>query len=197
MIYGYARVSTHDQTPRLQLDALNAAGCNEIHQETGSGAKRDRPVLASLLARLQAGDVLVSWKLDRVGRSARHTLETIEALRARGVVYRSLTEGLDTSTPIGRFGLTVLAAAAEMERDQLMERITAGIAARRRAGGAHGRPPELTSERLAHARQLIAGGASIRQAARLTGIARSTLSDTLRRTLAPARVPAIAPPETA
>jgi DNA invertase Pin-like site-specific DNA recombinase len=120
MIAGYARVSTRDQNPQLQIDALLAAGYQEIHEEAGSGAKTDRPVLVALLDRLQPSDVLISWKLDRVGRSARHTLEILDGLGARGIVYRSLTEGLDTSTPIGTFGLTVLAAAAERGMRRVM-----------------------------------------------------------------------------
>lgn len=178
-VHGYARVSTRDQSPALQMDALRAAGCDEVHEETGSGAKSDRPILTGLLARLQEGDHLVSWKLDRIGRTARHTLEILDGLRARGIIYRSLTEGLDTSTPVGKFGLTMLAAAAEMERELLLERIHAGIRATRKRLG---RPPELHPDTLAQARRHIAeDGYSIRRTARTLRIPLSTLHDALRR----------------
>ena len=180
--YGYARVSTHDQSLQLQLDALRAAGCDEILVETGSGAKQDHPVLVALLARLAPSDTLVSWKLDRVGRTARATLEILDSLRSRGIVYRSLTEGLDTSTPIGKFGLTMLAAVAEMERELLLERIHAGI---RASCKKHGRPPQLRPDTLEQARQLMLEGSSLRKAARTLRIPLSTLHDTLRRGAGP------------
>jgi DNA invertase Pin-like site-specific DNA recombinase len=183
MTYGYARVSTRDQSPQLQLDALRLAGCDEILVETGSGAKKDRPVLVALLARLVPSDTLISWKLDRVGRSAQATLEILDSLRSRGIVYRSLTEGLDTSTTIGKFGLTMLAAVAEMERELLLERIHAGIRASRKQ---HGRPPQLHPDTLEQARSLMTEGASLRKTARTLRIPLSTLHDTLRRGAAPA-----------
>ena len=166
-VYGYARISTRDQNPQLQLDALNAAGCSEIREETGSGAKRDRPVLTALLSHLATGDTLMTWKLDRIGRSAQATLEILDALKERGIVYRSLTEGLDTATPFGKFGLTLLAAVAEMERELLLERIQAGIRASRKK---HGRPPELHLD-----------GYSIRKTARTMRVPLSTLHDALKR----------------
>lgn len=178
-VYGYARVSTRDQNPQLQLDALRTAGCGEIHEETGSGAKRDRPVLADLLSHLTTGDTLMTWKLDRIGRSAQATLEILDALKERGIVYRSLTEGLDTSTPFGKFGLTLLAAMAEMERELLLERIQAGIRASRKK---HGRPPELHPDTLAQARRhILEDGYSIRKTARTMRIPLSTLHDALKR----------------
>jgi DNA invertase Pin-like site-specific DNA recombinase len=182
MIIGYARISTSDQNPQLQIDALRAAGCDEIADETGSGLK-DRPVLMGLLGRLKPGDVLVSWKLDRLGRSAKNVLEIIEDLRGRGIEYRSITEGLDTSKPFGRFALTILAAISEMERETIVERVRAGIAARRRAGGRIGRPDSMAPEQLEHARDLVKSGRSLRETARMIGVPRSTLSDSLRRTI--------------
>lgn len=172
-------VSTRDQNPQLQLDALHAAGCNEIHKETGSGAKRGRPVLAALLSHLATGDTLMTWKLDRIGRSAQATLEILDALKERGIVYRSLTEGLDTSTPFGKFGPTLLAAVAEMERELLLERIQAGIRASRKK---HGRPPELHPDTLAQARRhILEDGYSIRRTARTMRLPLSTLHDALTR----------------
>ena len=177
--YGYARISSSDQNLASQVEALRRAGMDEIHEETASGA-RARPVLDALLARLGPGDSLTTWKLDRIGRSARQTLQIIETLRDRGATYRSITEGLDTATPFGRLGITILAAVAEMERDVLLERIQAGIAISR-AEGRHGRRPGYDIAQVRHARQLIADGSSVRQASRATGIPRSTLADAIRR----------------
>jgi DNA invertase Pin-like site-specific DNA recombinase len=177
--FGYARVSTRDQTSALQVEALRRAGVDEIHEETASGA-RERPVLEALLARLQHGDSLTTWKLDRIGRSARQTLDILEGLRVRGATYRSITEGLDTATPFGRLGITILAAIAEMEREVLLERIHAGIAISR-AEGRHGRRPAYDIARVRHAQELIGAGGSLREVSRKVGIARSTLADALAR----------------
>ena len=179
MRYGYVRVSSRDQNTALQHDALSRAGVEEIHEEMASGVKA-RPVLDALLARLGPGDSLTTWKLDRIGRSARQTLQIIETLRDRGATYRSITEGLDTATAFGRLGITILAAVAEMERDVLLERIYAGIAISR-AEGRHGRRPGYDIARVRHARDLIAQGSSVRQASRAVGIARSTLADAIQR----------------
>jgi len=179
MIYGYARTSTREQDPGMQIDALRRAGCEEIVEEVGSGAKQ-RPALNALVAKLGPGDQLVTWKLDRLGRSAGQILALIETLKERGATYRSITEGLDTGTPFGRLGITILAAVAEMERDVLLERVHAGIA-RSRAEGRHGRRPEYDGAQVRHARELIDGGLSLREAARRVGLARSTLSDALAR----------------
>ena len=120
-------------------------------------------MLAALLSHLATGDTLMTWKLDRIGRSAQATLEILDALEERGIVYRSLTEGLDTSTPFGKFGLTLLAAVAEMERELLLERSQAGIRASRKQ---HGRSPELHPATLAQARRhILEDGYSIRKTA--------------------------------
>lgn len=178
-VYGYARVSSADQNPALQTEALEAARC-EVHVETGSGAKTDRPVLIALLARMQPGDALVSWKFDRIGRDAWHLLSIVRELEARGCVYRSLTEGLDSSTTFGRFGLQILAAVAEMERQTTRERQRAGIVAARRAGRAHGRPHALAPETVEQARAMVGAGSSMNRAARALRVPRSTLQRALR-----------------
>ena len=185
MICGYARVSTRDQDSAMQTAALRHAGVDEIHEETASGAKA-RPILAALLARLHEGDVLAVWKLDRLGRSARDVIFTVDDLRGRGVIIRSLTEGVDTGTPAGRAFIGVMAVLAELERETTLERVRAGIALST-AQGRHGRRPAYDVARVRHARQLIDDGASIREAARKVGIARSTLADAL------ARLPASSP----
>lgn len=176
--YGYARVSSADQNPQLQVDALTAAGC-EIHIETASGARTDRPVLTALLARMERGDVLTTWRFDRLGRDAYHLLSIVRALEGRGCTYRSLTEGLDSATAFGKFGLAILGAVAEMERTTTRERQRAGIAAAKRAGRHHGRPQSLAPETIEQARTMIEAGSSANRAARALRVPRSTLQRAL------------------
>jgi DNA invertase Pin-like site-specific DNA recombinase len=140
MLIGYARVSTHDQDCALQEDALKAAGCEQVFLETASGAKRDRPELLAALAAMKTGDTLVVWRLDRLARSLRHLLETIEGLEAHGMKFRSLTEAMDTSTSGGKLILSVLGAIAEFERALISERTKAGLEAARLRGRKGGRP---------------------------------------------------------
>jgi DNA invertase Pin-like site-specific DNA recombinase len=135
-LLGYARVSTTDQHPQLQVDALQAAGCYRVFTETASGAHTDRPVLEQLLDQLRPGDTLVVWKLDRLGRSLRHLVDTVTGLADHGIGFRSLQEAIDTTTPGGKLVLHVFAALAEFERDLIRERTSAGLAAAR----ARGRP---------------------------------------------------------
>ncbi len=144
-LFGYARVSTADQNPDLQLDALRAAGCSRIFIDYASGAKTARPELARALDHLRAGDTLIVWKLDRLGRSLPHLVETVKALSDRDVGLRSLQDPIDTTTPGGRLVFHVFAAMAEFERDLIRERTNAGLAAARARGRVGGRPPALTS----------------------------------------------------
>jgi DNA invertase Pin-like site-specific DNA recombinase len=129
MLVGYARVSTHDQTLALQRDALQQAGCSRIFTDTASGARADRPGLEDALGFARPGDTLVVWKLDRLGRSLPHLLETVARLQERGVGFRSLTEQLDTTSSGGKLVFHVFAALAEFERDVIRERTQAGLAA--------------------------------------------------------------------
>jgi len=140
MLVGYARVSTHDQTLALQQDGLEKAGCERIFTDTLSGAKAERPGLTEALAYVRADDTLVVWKLDRLGRSLRHLIETITALHERGVGFKSLTEQIDTTTSGGKLIFHVFAALAEFERDLIRERTQAGLAAARARGKQGGRP---------------------------------------------------------
>lgn len=149
MLIGYVRVSTNDQNTDLQRNALNCAGCERIFEDKISGTKSDRPGLKKLLRTLSAGDTLVVWKLDRLGRSMRHLVTLIEELRQRGVNFRSLTDSIDTSTPMGRFFFHVMGALAEMERELIVERTRAGLAAARAKGRVGGRRPKLTTEQWA------------------------------------------------
>ena len=140
MLIGYARVSTGEQTLDLQLDALATAGCAKTSTETASGAKAERPVLADVLGYLRAGDTLVVWRLDRLGRSLRHLIETIAALAERGIGFKSLTEQIDTTTPGGKLIFHVFGALAEFERDLIRERTKAGLEPARARGRVGGRP---------------------------------------------------------
>ena len=147
-LIGYARVSTEDQTPLPQSQALTSAGCAEIHEEQASGGNRARPVLARVLGRIGKGDTLVVMRIDRLARSLSHLLEVIERLEARGAFFRSLQDPIDTASPQGKFTLQVLGAAAEFERALIRERTKAGLASARSKGriggnpGLHARDPE-------------------------------------------------------
>ena len=134
MLIGYARVSTHDQTLALQQDALTQAVCDRIFTDTASGAKAERRGLEEALSHVRRRDTLVVWKLDRLGRSLPHLLETITGLRARGVGFKSLTEQIDTTTSGGKLIFHVFAALAEFERDVIRERTQAGLNAARARG---------------------------------------------------------------
>lgn len=137
---GYARVSTEDQTPLPQAQALRSAGCAEIHEEQASGGNRARPVLTRLLERIGKGDTLVVVRIDRLARSLSHLLEVIERLEAKGAFFRSLQDPIDTASPQGKFTLQVLGAAAEFERALIRERTKAGLAHARTEGRVGGNP---------------------------------------------------------
>jgi DNA invertase Pin-like site-specific DNA recombinase len=158
-LLGYARVSTTDQHPQLQVDALTAAGCYRIFTETASGARADRPTLAQLLDQLRPGDTLVVWKLDRLGRSLRHFVDTIAGLADRGVGFQSLQEAI-TTTPGGKLVFHVFAALAEFERDLIRERTNAGLVAARARGRHGGRPPVMTAHKLQVAQECTALGST-------------------------------------
>src|SRR5262249_38975312 len=145
MSVGYARVSTQEQDLALQLDALQAAGCERIFTEKASGAQRDRPQLHAALDYMRAADTLVVWKLDRLARSLRQLLDTVEALHARQMGLRSLTEAIDTGTPGGTLVFHLFGALAEFERAIIRERTRAGLAAARVRGRTGGRPAALSA----------------------------------------------------
>jgi DNA invertase Pin-like site-specific DNA recombinase len=154
MLIGYARVSTLDQTLALQQDALTTAGCERIFTDTASGARTDRPGLADALGHLRQGDTLVVWRLDRLGRSLAHLIDTIRDLQERGIGFRSLQEQIDTTTSGGKLIFHLFGALAEFERDLIRERTHAGLQAARARGRLVGRPRRLTSQQVKQLRSL-------------------------------------------
>ncbi len=174
-LVGYARVSTDEQTTALQLDALRAAGCAAIHEDSASGASRSRPGLSGAIEDLRAGDTLVVWRLDRLGRSLRDLLDISEMLRNRDVALRSLTDHIDTGTAAGRMLYAVLGAVAQFERDVLRERTVAGMRAAKSRGEHIGRPSALTPLRVREAKKMLNRGESPNHVARVLRVGRSTL----------------------
>lgn len=155
MLVGYSRVSTQDQNPALQLDALTAAGCERVFTEKASGAQRDRPELAAAISYMRAGDSLVVWKLDRLARSLPQLIETVAQLEAQGIGLRSLTEAVDTTTAGGKLIFHIFGALAEFERSVIRERTHAGLKAARDRGRKGGRPPALSAADLAAAKAML------------------------------------------
>jgi DNA invertase Pin-like site-specific DNA recombinase len=155
MMIGYARVSTQDQNPALQLDALKAASCDRIFEEKASGAQRDRPELKAALEYMRENDVLVVWKLDRLARSLGQLIETVDSLEKRGIGFRSLTEQIDTTTASGKLTFHIFGAMAEFERSIIRERTRAGLDAARARGRKGGRPRSLSANDLAAAKALL------------------------------------------
>jgi DNA invertase Pin-like site-specific DNA recombinase len=175
-LLGYARVSTDGQDPSLQLDALEAAGCDRVFTDTGSGALVDRPELGRVLDHLRAGDTLVVWRLDRLGRSIRHLVETVNGLAEREVGFQSLRESIDTTTPGGRLVFHIFAALAEFERDLIRERTQAGLAAARARGRQGGRKTVMTPEKLAVARSMYdSGDHTVAAIASALGVSRASI----------------------
>ena len=178
---GYARVSTADQDVALQLDALAAAGCAKVFEDRASGARADREGLRAALDYAREGDVLATWKFDRLGRSLPHLIETVTALEQRGVGFRSLTEAIDTTTPGGRLVFHLFAALGQFERDLIRERTRAGLAAAAARGRNGGRRPVITEGKLKRARQLIAKGLTVREAATRLRVGKTALYEAMRR----------------
>lgn len=173
---GYARVSRIEQNPQLQTDALRAAGCVRVFSESASGASRDRPELARALDHVRPGDVLVVWKLDRLGRSLADLLTILRELKARGVGFLSLTEGIDTTTVMGELVFGILGAVAQFERAQLLERSAAGQAVARAAGRIGGARKKLSREQRREALAMLADGRPPGEVAHLFKVHKSTIS---------------------
>ena len=176
MKYGYARVSTDDQNLDLQLNALNTAGCERIFADKGvSGGSVTRPSLDELLALVEQGDHVVVWRLDRLGRSVPHLIETVTKLGHTDVEFISLTENIDTSSASGKLVFHIFAALAEFERSLLSERTKAGLVAARSRGVQLGRPKKLSDARITHAKQLLADGKTRREVCHLLRVSPATL----------------------
>jgi DNA invertase Pin-like site-specific DNA recombinase len=175
-IIGYARVSTNDQNPQLQIDALQEAGATRTFTDHGvSGSKACRPHLDACLDHLREGDVLTVWKLDRLGRDTRHVLSVIDELMSRGVGFRSITEGLNTEGAMGKAMLTIMAAFAQLERDTMIERTRAGLAAAAANGRKGGRPRKVDDAAATKARNLRDKGIVATDIAKMLGVSRATV----------------------
>ena len=175
MLVGYARVSTLDQNLDLQIDALQAAGCERTFTDRTSGARADRPGLRDALAFAREGDVLAVWKCDRLSRSLAHLIETVQELERRGIGFRSLAEGIDTGSAGGKIVFPIFAAIASVERTLIQERTRAGLAAARQRGRFGGRPKLLTAGKMEAAMKLLANGTPPRDVANILGVSIPTL----------------------
>ena len=176
MFVGYARVSTTDQTLDLQQDALQKAGCSKIFTDTASGALAERKGLTEALSYVRAGDTLVVWRLDRLGRSLKDLITRITELNDRKIGFKSLTENIDTTTSGGKLIFHIFGALAEFERDIIKERTNAGLEAARTRGKRGGRPKALSLERIKLAKRLYADtSTSVTEICKMLGISRYTL----------------------
>lgn len=179
MKFGYARISTHEQNADMQIDQLQQAGCDEIFCDTASGTKTIRPALEQLLGKIRSGDVIVIWKLDRLGRSLRHLIELVNQLMEKNVGLKSLQDPVDTTSAQGRLIFNLFASLAEFERDLIVERTQAGLAAARARGRTGGRPQGLTdaAQRKAIAAEALytRGDLSVNAIAENLGISKVTL----------------------
>jgi DNA invertase Pin-like site-specific DNA recombinase len=184
MKIGYARVSTRDQHLELQIDALTKAGCDRIYQDIASGARAERPALNEMIRNLRPGDVLVIWKLDRLGRSLNHLIGLVNDLMEKKIGLQSLHDPIDTITPQGRLSFNLFASLAEFERDLIRERTQAGLSAARARGRNGGRPKGLPqkAEATACAAETLykEGKLTVNEIAEKLGIAKSTLYAYLR-----------------
>ena len=174
MKIGYARVSTKDQNLQLQLDALNAIGCDKIFTDKTSAVKQ-RKGFDEALGYLREGDTLVVWKLDRLCRSLTDLIDISRKLEKSSITLLSLTENIDTSTPIGRMYYSLLGALAQMEREIIQERIVAGIAASKRKGIKNGRPNAMDGDKIKTATTLLDSGMTYPEVAKQLNVSRSTL----------------------
>ena len=182
MIIGYARVSTSDQNPELQVDALEKAGAEQIFQEKFTGSQRERPELSQCLRTLRKGDVLIVWKLDRLARSLKDLVGLVEELHDRGVGFKSLTESIDTTSSGGRLVFHIFGALAEFERDLIRERTMAGLQAARARGRRGGRKPAMSDTDTKKAAAMLLDPIITKtEVAEHFGVSRTTLNASLKR----------------
>ncbi len=199
-LLGYARVSTTEQNPDLQVDELTAAGCWKVWTDRASGALDRRPQLDEVLEQLRPGDTLVVWRLDRLGRSLRHLIDVVTALDERGVGFRSLRESIDTTTAGGRLVFHLFGALAQFEREIIRDRTVAGLTAARARGRVGGRPSKLSAEQRRQARKMYdERELTVEQIGKVLGVSRTSIYRALSTTALPASpaVPAPAPAEPA
>jgi DNA invertase Pin-like site-specific DNA recombinase len=174
MLIGYARVSTNEQNLDLQRDALHKAGCEQIYTDAVSGTKARRPGLEEALSHLRSGDTLVVWRLDRLGRSLRHLIDTVTDLQEEGIDFKSITESIDTTTSGGKLVFHIFGALAEFEREIIRERTKAGLTAARARGRKGGRRTALSAKQLQIARQLYDARTPVKEICETLGISRAT-----------------------
>jgi DNA invertase Pin-like site-specific DNA recombinase len=175
MLIGYARVSTDDQNLDLQRDALEKAGCEQIFTDRVSGTKAERKGLTQALSHLRSGDTLVVWRLDRLGRSLQHLIDTVTELQEREIGFKSLQESIDTTTSGGKLVFHIFGALAEFEREIIRERTKAGLTAARARGKSGGRPKALTDKQVQMLNNLAADrNNSIEDICKTLGISRMT-----------------------
>ena len=183
-LIGYARVSTTDQKAELQVDALTAAGCGRVFTDRASGSLASRPQLDRMLDHLRPEDVVVVWRLDRLGRSLKNLIAIVDDLKDRGVGFRSLSESIDTTTANGKLFFSIMGALAEFERELISERTMAGLEAARARGRVGGRPSKMTPEKVKVAREMYESKEfTVEAIAETIGVSRKTVY----RHLAPAR----------
>src|SRR5215204_3387526 len=176
MLIGYARISTQDQTLAPQRDALEKVGCEKIFTDRVSSTKEERKGLTEALSHLREGDTLVVWRLDRLGRSLRHLIDTITALGERGVGFKSLQENIDTTTSGGKLVFHIFGSMAEFEREIIRERTNAGLASARSRGRVGGRPKALSKQKVETAKKMYADKShSVAEICETLGISRATL----------------------
>ena len=175
MLIGYARVSTDEQNLDLQLSALKNASCEQTYTDKISGTKANRPGLTEALSHLREGDTLVVWRLDRLGRSLRHLIDTVTDLQDKGIEFKSITEAIDTRTSGGKLVFHIFGALAEFEREIIRERTKAGLTAARSRGKTGGRPKSLTEKQVRILHQLAADRSnSVQDICRTLDISRKT-----------------------
>ena len=175
-LIGYARVSTTDQKAELQIDALKAAGCDRVFTDKAPGSLANRPQLDRMLDHLRPGDVVVVWRLDRLGRSLKNLINLVENLADREVGFSSLTESIDTTTANGKLFFSIMGALAEFERELIRERTLAGLAAARARGRMGGRPSKMTPDKIKVAREMYDSKQhTVEAIARTIGVSRKTV----------------------
>lgn len=181
MIFGYARVSTQEQSLDLQIDALKKYGCTEIFQEKATGTNAERPELTEMIKRLRQGDKVVIYKLDRISRSTKHLIELSELFQEKGVDLVSLQDSIDTSTSMGRFFFRTMASIAELERDIISERTKSGLESARARGRLGGRPPKNKKKIEVALKMYESKQHTLKEITDATGISKGTLYNYLKK----------------